>query len=131
MGSPLSFGGGVDNGTMTHELQRKVGTVAQIQAKLPDFLTKAYVTTETTVLSAALVVLTAGGTIAAHTFNLPASAADGQEVTLMTSQITTAATFGVASPGTATIVGAPSATAVNTPITFRYIASQNKWYRVK
>lgn len=130
MGSPLSFGGGVDNGTMTHELQRKVGTVAQIQAKLPDFKEAAITTGNTVVISAAYTRYTAGATVDAQTINLPASAADGQEVAIVTSQIITAATFGVASPGTATIVGAPTATAVNTPVRFRYIASQNKWYRL-
>lgn len=91
---------------------------------------KALTTGETSNVTNRINYYTAGGTIAAQTFNLPAAPNDGDELTVLTQAVTTAATFGVASPGTATIVGAPTATAAGVPITFKFDKTQNKYYRI-
>lgn len=130
MGS-LYVTGEQDAGSRAANLHKDLVAVDKFlgNISLDPFTTAAYADAGTTVLSSAYTYLTAGGTIAAHTFNLPAAPADGEEHQMMTSQVTTAATFGVVSPGDATIVGAPSATAIHTVIKFKYYAEQNKWYK--
>ncbi len=68
-------------------------------------------------------VMEPAGTLATQTFTFPATARDGQIVTITSTQIVTTATF-----NGGTFVGAPAALAANTPVRFVFIADTGKWY---
>ena len=129
-GVTFKAAGGLDEAVNRGNLEKDLKRHDQAAGSLVGNYTKALTTGETSNVTNRSNYYTAGGTIAAQTFALPAAPNDGDEVTILTSQVVTTATFSVASPGTATIIGAPAATAVNTPISFKYIASADKWYRI-
>jgi len=65
------------------------------------------------------------GTLAALTVNLPGSPTRGQTATIAFTQVITALTM-----GGGTILGAPSAIAINTSISFLFNDTIGKWLRV-
>ena len=70
------------------------------------------------------VVQEPAGVLATETFTFPATALDGQVVTITSTQAITAATF-----NGGTFIGAPSALTANVPVRFVYIADTGKWYQ--
>lgn len=120
-----------DSGSRWVNLKRDMAALTKLAGDpyATQYTEKALTTAESSPALARINYYTAGGTIAAQDFDLPAAPQDGQEVTILSNQIVTAATFTVTDPGTATIIGAPTALAVNTPVSFKYVASEVKWYR--
>ena len=132
MNSAILFksGGGVDPAENLDNLAKDLARLEAATGSETGVYTKALTTGETSNVTNRVNYYTAGGTIAAQTYALPAAPNDGDEYTVLTQQVTTTATFSVASPGTATIVGAPAATTANGSVTFKYDATTNKYYRI-
>jgi hypothetical protein len=88
-------------------------------------------TTGFTITVAALIsalMLEPAGTLASGTVTFPASPPDGFELRLSSSQIITALTL---TPGAGqTIVDTISTLALGGCVTFKYVASTLKWYRI-
>jgi hypothetical protein len=70
--------------------------------------------------------LTPAGTIAADTVVFPAAPANGQEVSIFSSQIVSTLTLTVTP---ASIVGGVTTLAANASVGYRYQASNTTWYR--
>ncbi len=123
--------GGLDEAQNRSNLQTDLEKLEKSSGTLgASFYQKALTTGETSNVTSRTNYYTAGGTIAAQGFALPAAPADGDEVTILTQAATTSATWSVQSPGAAAIIGGPSATVALVPITFKFNKSGNKWYRI-
>jgi hypothetical protein len=72
-------------------------------------------------------ILQPAGTLATGAITFAPNPSDGQKVTVVSTAIVTAMTF-TANTGQ-TVVGAPTALAVGTPVTFTYVAALATWFK--
>ena len=72
-----------------------------------------------------MVFLNPAGTLATITINMPSAVADGQKVSLMTSQVLTLVTM-----GGGTILSALTTLGINAFATYAYSATNTTWFRL-